>query len=155
MGKSVTVGDGDHRALEIHQPASLERAQRAGDGFPRGADEFADLFVSHRETKAPAAALRCLPVVAPIKQQTGKLFGRCGREPYGSQLVACPGNAAAQFFNDGLVSFGVTSEKVEKVTSSDVRDLRRVEGFRGHVVRAARESVGDVEDLALARAGLA
>src|SRR4051794_23072676 len=131
----------------------LEGAEGAGDRFARGSDEFTNFLVRHGETKAPAATFRGLPLIAPVEQKTCKLFGRCGSEPYGTQLVAGPGDAAAQFFNHGLVSLGVTSEKVEEVAASDVCDLGRVESFHGDVIRAARECGGHAEHFAFARNG--
>src|ERR1700739_14779 len=114
----------------------LEVAQRAGNVFARRADELADLLMRHAEAEAPSAALRGLPPVAPIQQQTGKLFGRCGREPYGAPLTAVLGDGAAKLSNHHRVRFGMAGKKVKKIAPSDVGHLRRVERLSRHVIGA-------------------
>ena len=75
------LGNCHHRALERYQPACFEGAQGARNGFPRSADELADLFMSHREAEArPPHSVVC-PLSLQSRSKRASFSGAVAESP--------------------------------------------------------------------------
>lgn len=64
-----TAWDSDRASMLRYQVTVFEDAQRSRDGFARGSDKLADLFVSEREAAVSSALGFLAGLVAPHKQQ--------------------------------------------------------------------------------------
>src|SRR5215472_5478982 len=141
----------NHQRGALHESKlpALEFSQSAGHGLARGPDGLCDLLVSKSQPHANSLP-RLLTFVAPVQQETGKLFRRRLGESQGPDLITGSVIAAAQLLGRPDGGFRVFRKEAQEVLPLNEIDLAGLQRLHRELVRPARN--GGIQTQNFARA---
>ena len=133
------VGNKNRGAVNLNEVALAKTGEAARDGFTRGADEFADLFVSQGHADSDSIGSRLASRLRPMQQQASQPARDGAIQPEQPDRAARDVVLSHHFAEEKLIESGANGKE-------DVEFFDRNLGHNGRINRVSGDEMGMAGD---------